>query len=97
MIDPYATEEETNALVAQDKRTPAERKLDTMLAQRDTFEQGYENDSALIRAIAIELIEAADAERVKVQRQVKEACKPYGKAGECVYTTFMAKQKGKVA
>jgi len=95
MTDLYATEEETQALIKPDSRTPAEKKLDTMLAQRDTFEQGYENDAMLIRAIAIELIEAADAERVKVQRQVKEACKPYGKAGECVYTTFMAKQKGK--
>jgi hypothetical protein len=95
MTDLYATEEETQALIKPNSRTPAEKKLDTMLAQRDTFEQGYENDAVLIRAIAIELIEAADAERVKVQRQVKEACKPYGKAGECVYTTFMAKQKGK--
>lgn len=92
----YATEEETNALVVQDKRTPAEKKLDTMLAQRDTFEQGHE-DVLVLRAIAIELIEAADAERVKVQRQVKEACKPYGKAGECVFNTFKDMQKGKVA
>lgn len=76
-------------------RKAAEKKLDTMIAQRDTFEQGYENDALIIRTIAIELIEAADAARVKVQRQVKEACKPYGKAGECVFTTYMAKQKGK--
>lgn len=95
MTDLYATEEETQALIKPDARTPAEKKLDTMLAQRDTFEQGYENDAVLIRAIAIELIEAQATERVNVQRMVKDACKPYGKAGECAYNTFMAKY-GKV-
>ena len=94
MIDPYANEEETQALIKSEAFSAAEKKLDTMIAQRDSFEQGHE-DGVVLRAIAIELIKTADDERVKVQRQVKEACKPYGKAGECVYTTFMAKQKGK--
>lgn len=94
MTDPYATEEETQALISKDTRTPAEKKLDAMMAMRDTFEQGHD-DGLVLRSIAIELIEAADRERTNVQRLVKEACKPYGKAGECVYTTFMAKQRGK--
>lgn len=94
MTDPYATEEETQALNGNYVRTQAEKKLDAMMAMRDTFEQGHE-DGLVLRSIAIELIEAADRERTNVQRQVKEACKPYGKAGECVYTTFMAKQRGK--
>jgi hypothetical protein len=29
-----------------------------------------------------------ELEKTKMTRQVKEACKPYGKAGECVYSTF---------
>lgn len=95
MTDPYATEEETLALIKSQAFAAAEKKLETMIAQRDSFEQGHE-DGLVLRSIAIELITTAEDERVKVQRQVKEACKPYGKAGECVFTTFMAKQKGKL-
>jgi len=30
----------------------------------------------------------ADNKQVEMLRLLKEACKPYGKAGECVYSTF---------
>lgn len=94
MTDPYATHLESSAVLVADTRTPAEKKLDTMLRDEYDMEMGHESARALYK-IATKLIEEADAERVKVQRQVKDACKPYGKAGECVYNTFMAKQKGK--
>lgn len=35
-----------------------------------------------------EIKEAIKAERIEMLRLLKEACKPYGKAGECVYSTF---------
>jgi len=30
----------------------------------------------------------ADSKQVEMLRLLKESCKPYGKAGECVYSTF---------
>ena len=52
----YAPESETDALIQDDNRTPAERLLDTMIAQRDTFEQG-QDDYIILYRIAIDLIE----------------------------------------
>lgn len=55
-----------------------------------------EQESRLVRArvdrLERELADAIAAERVNALRMVKDACKPYGKAGECVYTTFKAMQ-----
>ena len=52
----YAPESETDDLIQDDNRTPAERLLDTMIAQRDTFEQG-QDDYIILYRIAIDLIE----------------------------------------
>jgi hypothetical protein len=52
----YAPESETDALIQDDNRTPAQRLLDTMIAQRDTFEQG-QDDYRILYQIALELIE----------------------------------------
>lgn len=55
-----------------------------------------EQEARLVRArvdrLERELVEAVAAERVNALRMVKEACKPYGKPGECVYATFKAMQ-----
>jgi hypothetical protein len=52
----YAPESETDALIQDDNRTPAQKLLDTMIAQRDTFEQG-QDDYRILYQIALELIE----------------------------------------
>lgn len=54
--DPYASEEETRALIVPDTRTPAEKKLDQMLNDRDAWEMGADTYNVLYK-IAIELLE----------------------------------------
>ena len=56
MTDPYATEEDTRALLREDRRTPAQRKLDDMLVERGAWEQGAEPYGVLYQ-IAVELLE----------------------------------------
>lgn len=53
--DPYASEEETRALIVPDTRTPAQKKLDRMLDERGAWEQGAEAYPVL-HQIAIELL-----------------------------------------
>lgn len=55
--DPYASEEETKALLVPDTRSAAERKLAAMMAERGADEQGAE-PSLILRQIALELLEA---------------------------------------
>ena len=57
MIDEYASEAETQALLRRDTRSPAEKKLDRMLEMRGAFEQGAE-PYLVLRQIAIELLTA---------------------------------------
>jgi hypothetical protein len=53
---PWASEEETRALIVPDTRTPAQKKLDSMLDKRGAWEQGAEPYNVLYQ-IAIELLE----------------------------------------
>lgn len=53
--DPYASEAETQALLAPDTRTEAERKLDKMMDELGAWEQGAE-PYPLLRHIALELL-----------------------------------------
>jgi hypothetical protein len=54
---PWASEEETSALIVPDTRTPAEKKLDAMLDKRGAWEMGAEPYKVLYK-IAIELLES---------------------------------------
>jgi hypothetical protein len=54
---PWASEEETRALIVPDTRTPAEKKLDKMLNDRGAWEMGAEPYNVLYK-IAIELLES---------------------------------------
>ena len=56
--DPYASEEETKALLVPDTRTDAERKLDQMMTERGADQQGAE-PSLILRQIALELLDSA--------------------------------------
>lgn len=51
----YASEEDTNALLRSDARTPEEKKLDRMLMERGAWEQGAE-PFLVLRQIALELL-----------------------------------------
>lgn len=53
--DPYASEEETRALLVPDTRTPAEKRLHTMMDARGACEQGTDY-FAVLRDIALELL-----------------------------------------
>lgn len=53
---PWASEEETRALIVPDTRTPAQKELDGMLDKRGAWEQGAEPYPVLYQ-IAIELLE----------------------------------------
>lgn len=55
--DPYASEEETQALLMPDTRTEAERKLAAMMAERGADEQGAEAYPILL-SIALDILEA---------------------------------------
>lgn len=67
--DPYASEEETRALIVPDTRTPAQKKLDRMLDERGAWEQGAEAYPVLYQ-IAIELLEReAQGQPVEVWRE----------------------------
>lgn len=59
---PYASAEESAAVIHPDLRSPAEKKLDQLLEERFANEQGVtaEGYIAILRKIAVELLEAAD-------------------------------------
>jgi hypothetical protein len=57
MTDPYASEEETNALIQEDKRTPYQKMLDQMLQHLGADDQGAEPYPILYK-IATDLLEA---------------------------------------
>ena len=56
-----------------------------------------EQEARLVRArvdrLERELAEAVATERVNALRMVRDACKPYGKAGEAVFNMFKDMQK----
>ena len=56
----YASEEESNALIRKDERTPAMRKVDKMLEQRWALEQGSDH-SKILYDIAVELMGRIEA------------------------------------
>ena len=51
----YASEEDTNALLRSDARTPEEKKLDRMLMERGAWDLGAE-PFLVLRQIALELL-----------------------------------------
>ena len=51
---PYASEEETNALIQPDTHTKAQKRLDELISKYE--DSGYEHDSVLY-FIALDLIE----------------------------------------
>jgi hypothetical protein len=55
MTDPYASEEETKAILVSDTRTQAERKLAQMMTERGADEQGAES-ALILRQITLELL-----------------------------------------
>lgn len=61
MTNPYATTEESQALIQPDTRTPAEKELDAMI-QEEIDRNGYDlhsvNDLEVLRAIALRLIKS---------------------------------------
>ena len=59
MKNQYATEEETKALLARNRKPLAERLLDKMLEERWADEQGVDIESRylILYRIAVELIE----------------------------------------
>lgn len=59
---PWASEEETRALIVPDTRTPAQKKLDSMLDKRGAWEQGAE-PYLMLYQIAIELLEREAQEK----------------------------------
>lgn len=54
MSDPYASEEESNAVIRKDVRTPAMQKLDQLISDRWGLEQGMEE---VLYEIALDLLE----------------------------------------
>jgi hypothetical protein len=56
MKDPYASEEETLALMRKDTRTDSEKILDHMMEKRGANEQGAE-PYVVLRQIALELLD----------------------------------------
>lgn len=58
---PYASADESAAVIHPDLRSPAEKKLDQMLEERFANEQGVtaEGYIAILRKIAVELLESA--------------------------------------
>lgn len=52
----YSTEEESKAVLFPDTRTPAQKKLDTLLNDRGAWEMGN-NHFAVLYQIATELLE----------------------------------------
>lgn len=77
--DPYASEEETKAVLVADTRTQAELKLAAMMAERGADEQGAEAYS-ILHQIAVELL---DEGRVEVccgkYADCLKPCTPRGK------------------
>lgn len=82
--DPYAPESATDALMVKDTRTPAERRLAALLDARGANEQATEPE-AVLRAIALELIEREQADRHELQAQGKH---PSPCARFCEATAF---------
>jgi hypothetical protein len=56
MTDPYSTQEESNAVLFEDTRSPAQKKLDKLLDERGAWEMGN-NQFAILYQIATELLE----------------------------------------
>jgi len=56
MTDPYSTQEESNAVLFEDTRTPAQKKLDKLLDTRGAWDIGN-NHFTILYQIAIELLE----------------------------------------
>lgn len=56
MKDQYSTEEESNAVLFDDTRSPAQKKLDKLLDERGAWEMGNNHFSVLYQ-IATELLE----------------------------------------
>jgi hypothetical protein len=56
MKDPYASEEETLALMRKDTRTDSEKILDLMMDERGANEQGAE-PYVVLRQIVLELLD----------------------------------------
>lgn len=77
--DPYASEEETKALLVPDTRTAAEQKLAAMMAERGADEQGSEAYS-ILRQIALELLDEGRIEACCCKYATcMKACTPRGK------------------
>jgi hypothetical protein len=73
--DPYASEEESLAVLQKDTRTNAEKRLDQLLEERWANEQGLELESKynVLRQIALELLEQRKPPRFsKESKQFKE-------------------------
>jgi hypothetical protein len=56
MTDTYSTQEESNAVLFEDTRSPAQKKLDKLLDERGAWEMGN-NQFAILYQIATELLE----------------------------------------
>lgn len=60
------------------------------LAMEYGFTGGFDAEGNLIHdGMFVDAVsDAVNKQQTKILRLLKEACKPYGKAGECVYSTF---------
>lgn len=58
---PYASADESAAVIHPDLRSPAEKRLDQLLEERFANEQGVSAEGyiAILRKIAVELLESA--------------------------------------
>lgn len=73
--DPYASEEESLAVLQKDTRTSAEKRLDQLLEERWANEQGVELEGKynIMRQIALELLEQRKPPRFPEEsKQFKE-------------------------
>lgn len=73
--DPYASEEETMALLKKGTRTDAEKRLDQLVEERWANEQGVEleGENNVLRQIALELLEQRKPPRFPEEsKQFKE-------------------------
>lgn len=87
--DPYASEEDTLALMRKGARTPAERELDRMLEDSGASEQGAE-PFLILRQIALKLL----AEQTAPRCQCPE-CKVVLHSSDCALHNEPAHPNGK--
>jgi hypothetical protein len=59
MTDPYASEEESNAVIVPDTRTPQEKYVDNLLDINGAWEQGADNYDITYK-VAVELVHTID-------------------------------------